>query len=155
MKTVDKYLKINYILNVFIIFFESSSVWYGVIIPWVLFLLFLFQYDCSTMLSQFLLHSNVNQLYPCIDPLILGPASSLHPTRTGLSSLCYTAASPLVVRQNVYHFTHGRVHVNSSLPICPTLCVPLCPQPIVYIRISIPALQAASWVPFFQIPYIH
>ena len=70
-----------------------------------------------------------------------------HPHRVELSVLY--SSFPLVVRQNVYHFTHGRVHVNSSLPICPTLCVPLCPQPIVYIRISIPALQAASWVPFF------
>ena len=42
---------------------------------------------------EFLLPSNVNQLYVHIDPLALGPASSLHPTRTGLSSLCYTAAS--------------------------------------------------------------
>ena len=77
----------------------------------LLLLLFFFEYDCSTMLSQFLLHSNVSQLWKGsrsvmfwlfatpwtvahqAPPLTLGPASSLHPTRTGLSSLCYIAAS--------------------------------------------------------------
>ena len=44
MKTVDEDLRIIYTLNVCVIFLESSSVWYGVIIPWVFFLFQFFLY---------------------------------------------------------------------------------------------------------------
>ena len=44
MKTVDEDLRIIYTLNVCVIFLESSSVWYGVIIPWVFFLFHFFLY---------------------------------------------------------------------------------------------------------------
>ena len=61
----------------------------------------LLEYNCFTMVCQFLLYNKVNQLYtyiyPHILPLRLPPTLPIHPSRwtqsTELISLCYVAAS--------------------------------------------------------------
>ena len=67
-----------------------------------LFLTSLLQYNCFTMVCQFLLYNKVNQLYIHICPhisslLLLPPTLPSHPSRwsqsTELISLCYAAAS--------------------------------------------------------------
>ena len=63
-------------------------------IPILSLFFFLLEYNCFTMLCQFLLYNNVNQLHVYIYPLPPLPAS--YPSRssqTKQSSLCYTAAS--------------------------------------------------------------
>ena len=67
---------------------------------------------------------------------------------TRLNSLCYTAMFPLAI-----HFTYGYficVYFSSTLSICPTLSFTYYDlKSILYVCVSIPALQIGSSVPFF------
>ena len=106
------------------------------------------------MLCLFLLYNNKNRLYAYIYPLPPTFPTSSHSSRssqsTRLSSLCYAAAShwlstPLMVVSTCQCY-------SSSLFHHPLLCC--VHKSILYVRVSIPALQIGSLVPFFQTPYI-
>ena len=117
-----------------------------------LFLTSLLEYNCFTMLCQFLLYNKVNQLCICIyphipslsrlPPTLLIPPFLSHPSRwsqsTELISLCYAAAS-------------------HQLSICPSLPFPL---PVSSSPFSTSASLFLSCHQvhqnhfFFQIPYI-
>ena len=109
------------------------------------------------MLCQFLLYNEVNQLYVYLYPLPLGPPSHPHPIppiqvvtghRTKLPA--FYSTFPLAI-----YFTQQCIHVDPNLPIRPTLPFPHCVHmSVLYVCISIPALQIGSSVPFFQIPHI-
>ena len=122
------------------------------------------------MLYQFLLYSKVNQLYIYIYLLfkILFPYSHYrvlngvpcqlppqsYPSRssksTEVSSPCYTPAS------HQRSISQLLVCVCHSLPIHPTLPFPLCVHtPLLYVCISVPALQIGSSALFCQIPYTY
>ena len=121
----------------------------------VLLLNFLLAYNCFTMLCQFLLYKEVNQLYIYIYPLPLGPPS--HPGipfiqvitehRAELPVLC--SRLPLAI-----YFTYGSVYMSVLI----SQFIPPSPSPSVSTRlcicISIPAQQICSSVPFFQILHI-
>ena len=118
------------------------------------FFLFLLNYNCFTMLWQFLLHSNVHQPQIHIYPLPLEPPS--HP-------------SPIPPPQIITEHLAELPVLNSSSPlaisahggVCKSILVPQfvppCPVQIVfvlYVSTSIPALKVVSSVTFFQIAYI-
>ena len=97
-------------------FFLSNS-------PFVHFFLSLLNYSCLTMLCQFLLYNDVNQLYVYMYPLLPNPPA--HPSRssqnTELNSLCQPAASHWL---SVSH-TAVSIYVNATLSTHPTLSFPL------------------------------
>ena len=112
----------------------------------------LLEYNCFTMLCQFLPHSKVNQPYAYTHPLPLGPPFPPIPPNQAITEhraeLLYSRF-PLAI-----YFTHGCIYVKPNLPIHPTLLFPTMSMSILYICLSIPALQIGSSVPFFQIPHI-
>ena len=76
-----------------------------------------------------------------------------HPLRSWqsatLSSLCHPAASHQLSALHTLVYIH-QGHSLSSSPLLPDHCVN---KSVLYICASIPALQIASLVPFFWIPY--
>ena len=93
---------------------------------------------------------NVNQLQVYTYPLLLEPPSYplIHPSRSSqsikLSFLCYAAAST-----SYLFYTWLCVYVKAALSLHPTLSFPGCVQSVLFICVSIPALQTGSSVPFF------
>ena len=127
------------------------------------FLTSLLEYNCFTMVCQFLLYNKVNQLYiyiyPHISSLLHLPRPSLsHPSRwsqsTKLISLCYAAASHwLSILHLVVYICPCRSLTSSQLTLPP----PPVLKSIFYLCVFIPVLPLGSSEPFFlffQIPYI-
>ena len=125
------------------------------------FLTSLLEYNCFTMVCQFLLYNKVNQLYIYIQPHIssllrLPPIILSHPPRqsqsTKLLSLCYAAAShQLSILQLVLYICPRHPLASSQLP----LPLPHVLKSILYVCIFIPVLPLGSSEHFFfQIPYI-
>ena len=112
----------------------------------------LLEYNCFTMVCQFLLYNKVNQLYiySHISSLLRLPPSLSHPSRwsqsTKLISLCYVAASHQL---SVLHLVVYKVHATLSL--CPRLPFPL---PVCSSPFSMSASLFLSCPQDFQIPYI-
>ena len=120
----------------------------------VLFLLFYvafvfkLEYNCFTMLCQFLLYNNVNQLYVYTYSLPLQPPSHspippiqvITEHRAELPVLY--CSFPLAI-----YFTHGSVFISIHPPFHP----PLFLQSVLYVCASIPALKIGSLVPFFHV----
>ena len=106
------------------------------------------------MLYYFLLYNKVNQLYVNIyTPLwsSLPPPTPSHPSRSSQSR------AELPVLQSRFSlatcFMYGNVHVSvlisqPSLPHCVHMS-------LLYVHVSLPALQICSSVPSFQIPHIY
>ena len=123
----------------------------------------LLECNCFTMVCQFLLYNNVNQLYvyiyPHIPSLLCPPPTLLIPPlqvdtkqRADLPVLC--SCFPLAI-----YFTFGSVYMSVLLshfvPAYPSSSP--CAQVILYVCIFIPVLALGSSEPFFfffQIPYI-
>ena len=104
-----------------------------------------------TMLCQFLLYSEVNQLYVYIYPLLFGFPSHLGHHRAFSRVPC--AIQQVIISYLFY--TQQHICVNPNLPVHPTSPSPLVVYRFVlYICVSISALQIGSSVPFFQIPHI-
>ena len=114
----------------------------------IFFFISLLEYNCFTMLCQFLLYNEVNQLYVYIYPhipslLSLSPTLLSHPSRSSQSikliSLCYTAASHqlsilhlVVYIRRCYSFTSSQLpHPPHPCPQVHSLCLRLysCPAP--------------------------
>ena len=119
------------------------------------FLTSLLEYNCFTVLCQFLLYNKVNQLYIYIYPdisslLVSLPPSLSHPSMwsqsTELISLCYAAAShqPSILHL-VVHICPCHSLTSSQL----TLPSPHVLKSILYICIFIPVLSLGSSEPFF------
>ena len=114
----------------------------------------LLEYNCFTMLCQFLLYSKVNQPYAYICPhitslLSLPPTLPIPPLqvvtkhRADLPVLC--CCFPLAI-----YFTFGSVYMSRLLSLHPSFPFPCCVlKSILYICIFIPALPLGSSVPFF------
>ena len=84
----------------------------------------LLEYNCFTIVCQFLLYNKVNQLYMYIYPHISSLPSSLsHPSRwsqsTELISLCYAAAS------HYLFYIWQCIYVHATLSLRPSLYFPL------------------------------
>ena len=120
------------------------------------------------MLCQFLLYNEVDQLYVCvcvcvyiyiyIYPFPLESSSHYpppHPTHLGHQRAPNRASYASQQVPTSFPFTHNSVHVSPNLPILLNL---LCHMSILYICISISALEIGSSVPYYfifsQIPYI-
>ena len=106
------------------------------------------------MLCQFSLYNQANHLYVYLYPLLdTPPTAPIHqsksPQSTKLCSLHYTAGShPLF-------YTWQWTCVNPNLPVYPTLSfLPCVHTSVLYICVSILALQIGSSVPFFWIPHM-
>ena len=84
------------------------------------FLTSLLEYNCFTMLCQFLLYSEVNQLYVYIYPLFFVFPSHIGHQRT-LSRVPYAIQQVLI---SYLFYTYYCIHVNPNLPIHPTPCFP-------------------------------
>ena len=120
----------------------------------------LLEYNCFTMLCQFLLYNKVNQLYVYIYPHIPSLCASLppslsHPSRwsqsTKLISLCYAAAShQLSVLHLVVYICPCHSLTSSQL----TLLTRHFLKYILLVCVFIPVLPLGSSEPFLQIPYI-
>ena len=102
------------------------SLWF---ITGYIFLTSLLEYNCFTMLCQFLLHNKVNQLYAYIYPhipslLCLPPTLPIPPLQVvikhgaDLPVLC--SCFPLAI-----YFTFGSVYVSATLSLHPSLPFPL------------------------------
>ena len=127
------------------------------------FLTSLLEYNCFTMVCQFLLYNKVNQLYIYIyipiSPLscVSLPPSLSHPSRwtqsTQLICLCYEAAShQLAILHLVVYISPCHSLTSSQLTLPP----PRVLKSILYICVYIPVLPLGSSEPFFfQIPYIY
>ena len=126
-------------------------------LPCLLLLFFtsLLEYNCFTMLHQFLLYNKVNQLYiyisphiPCLLGLPIPTLQVVTNHRADLPVLC--SSFPLAI-----HFTFGSVYVSMLLsrfvPASPSTHVL---KSVPYVCIFIPALPLGSSLPFFQIPYM-
>ena len=112
----------------------------------VLWLFFNLGYSCFTKLCWFLLYNRVSYMYTYIPSFLdLPPYPSRSSESTKLSSLHYTVSSfPLAI-----YFTHGTVRASVPIPIYPLHPPPPIQMSILYICVSIPALQIGSFVPFF------
>ena len=97
------------------------------------------------MLCWFLLYNSANQLYVYICPL--PPTPPTHPARvsrrTELSSLCYIAASHWLF------YTRECIYVNATLSIHPPSFPHCVHVSVLYMCVSVPALQIGSSAPFF------
>ena len=114
----------------------------------------LLEYNCFTILSQFLLHNKTNQPYaytcPHISCLLSLPAILPIPHlqviakhRADLPVLCCCFPP-------VNYFTFGSVYMSILLSLCPSFALPLhVLKSIFYVYLFIPALQLGSSVPFF------
>ena len=109
------------------------------------------------MLCQFLLYNEVNQLYVYLYPLPLGPPSPPTPFPPIQVITEHRAELPVLYGRFplAIYFTHGSVFMSNLI----SQFIPPSPQPhvhmcILYVCVSIPALQIGSSVPFFQIPHI-
>ena len=119
------------------------------------FLTSLLEYNCFTMVCQFLLYNNVNQLYIYIYPHIssllhLLPPSLSHPSRwsqsTELISLCYVAAShQLSILHLVVYICLCHSFTSSQLTLPP----PRVLKSILYVCVFIPVLPLGSSKHFF------
>ena len=119
----------------------------------------LLEYNCFTMLCQFLLYNKVNQLYVYIYPhisslLSLPPTLPIPPLqvvtkhRADLPVLC--SSFPLAI-----YFTFGSVYVSATLSLRPSFpSLPCVLKSVLYICVFIPAMPLGSSVPFFQIPHM-
>ena len=102
---------------------------------------------------QFLLYSTVNQLHTYIYPLFLRFFS--HTGHYRVLSRVPCAIQQVLISYLFY--IQQCVYVNPNLPIYPS---PSPPFPlgshkfVIYVCVSIPALQIGSSVPFFQIPHV-
>ena len=112
------------------------------------------EYSCFTMLSEFLLYNDVNQLcvYMYIPSLMNLPPTSPHLAHPGHQS---TTPSSLCLQQlptSYPFYTQQCPDISPNLPIhsTHTLCVH---TSISYICVSITALKMGSSVPLFQIPH--
>ena len=111
------------------------------------------------MMCLFLLYSKVSQLYVCIFPLPLEPASYPHPHPTHLVHHRPPSRAPCAIQQlptSQLFYTWQCLHVNLTLPIHPTLPFP-CPCIhlfVLYVYVSTSALQIRSSMSFFQILHI-
>ena len=122
----------------------------------------LLEYNCFTMLCQFLLYNKVNQLYVYIYPHIpsllhfppILPIPHLQVVtkhRADLPMRC--SCFPLAI-----YFTLGSVYMSMLLSFCPSLPFPpLCPQ-VHSIRLCLYSCPAPRFIRtiffLFQIPYI-
>ena len=127
------------------------------------FLTSLLEYNCLTMMCQFLLYNKVSQLYIyicshissllCLPPSL--PPSLSHPSRWSQSTQLISLAMRLLPTSC---FTFGSVYMSVLL----SHFVPAYPPPphvlksFLYICVFIPVLPLGSSEPlfFFQIPYI-
>ena len=124
------------------------------------FLTSLLEYNCFTMLCQFLLYNKVNQpyvyMYPHILSLLLSlPPSQSHPSRWSQSMelvfLCYASAShQLSILHLVVYICQCYSLTSSQLPLPP----PSALKAVLYVCIYIPALPLDSSVALSEIPYI-
>ena len=126
------------------------------------FLTSLLEYNCFTMLCQFLLYNKVNQLYVYIYPhisslLCLPPTSLSHPSRwsqsTELISLCYAAASHyLSVLHLVVYICPCHSLTLSQLTLPPPCVKSILQQVCVFI----PVLPlGSSWTFFFPLDSVY
>ena len=114
---------------------------------------FLLEYICFTILCQFILYSKVNQLYVYICPLFFGFPSHLGHQRALSRVPC--VVQQVLISYLFYTQYQQCIYVNPNLPIHPSPTSPLGIHTFVlYVCVSISALQASSSVPFFQIPHI-
>ena len=109
----------------------------------------LLEYYCFTMLCQFLLHGKVNQLYVYICPVFFGFPSYLYNTEHWVP--CAISRFSFVT-----YFMHSVVYMlipisHSSHPSFP----PSVHTFVLYVCISISALQTSSSIPFFQITHMY
>ena len=121
----------------------------------IYFLASLLDYNCITMLCQFLLYNEVNQLYVYIYPhtpslLHLPPNLLSHPSSwsqsTELISLCYaTASHQLSTLHLVVHICQCSSLTSSQLTLPP----PRILKSILYACVFIPVLSLGSSEQFF------
>ena len=105
-------------------------------------LFFLLEYNCFTRLCSCLQHKQVNQPYVYVYPRPLGPPHLFLPHPSGSSQNTELSTSGLF-------YTLSCAYVSPDLPGRPTLLSPPCVHvSILYIWVSIPALQVGSSVPF-------
>ena len=126
----------------------------------IIFLTSLLEYNCFTMLGQFLLYNKVNQLYIYIYPHIssllhLPPTLPFPPLQVvtkhqaDLPVLC--GCFPLSILHLVVYICPCHSLTSSQL----TLPTPRVLKYILYVCVSTPVLPLGSSGPFFfQIPYI-
>ena len=117
------------------------------------FLTSLLEYNCFTMVCQFLLYNKVNQLYIYIYPhvsslLCLPPTLPIPPPRwsqsTQLISLCYAAAShQLSILHLVVYICQCHPLTSSQLTLPP----PRVLKSILYVCVFIPVLPLGSSEP--------
>ena len=112
---------------------------------------FLLRYSCFTMLCYFLLYSKVNQLYVYIYSLFFGFPFHLGHRRALSRVPC--AIQQVLISYLLY--TQQCIYVNPNLPVHPTSPSLLGVHAFVlYIFVSVSALQIGSSVPVVQIPHI-
>ena len=112
---------------------------------------FLLEYNCFTILCWVLLYNSVNQ--PCVyispSPFRLPPIPLSHSSRSSQS----TRLSPCAAQQLPTGWLFYMVAVYICQCSCVNLSHPLLPplfhKSILYIWVSIPAVQIGSLVPFF------
>ena len=110
---------------------------------------FRLEYSCFTMLCWFLLHSKLNQLYIYIYVLFFRFPSHLGHHRALSGVPCANSRFSLVIY--VIH-SIDTVYINPNLPIHPTPPSQLGNHKFVlYICVSISALQIRSSVPFLHV----
>ena len=133
--------------------------------PWpqlviLLFFISILEYNCFTMLCQFLfLQKSEPAVSIHISPYPLPLVSASHPPYpTPLG--CHTGSSwsPCAMQQlptSHSFYIWQCTYVNAALSLHPSFPFPLCVlKSILYVCVSIPALPLGSSVPFFQIPYM-
>ena len=118
------------------------------------------EYNCFTMLCQFLLYNNRNQLYVyiCLLPLGLPPPSwttSRSSESIELGSLCYRAASHWLFILHIVVYIFQCYSPNLSHPVLPPLHPPASSTSPFFTSVSLflPCKQVHQYH-FFQIPYI-
>ena len=107
------------------------------------------------MLCWFLLYNEVNQLYIHIYPLLEPPSHPPNLTLLGHHraelTVLYTAGSHQLIISHMVVYIHQSQSPNLSHPFLPGFWSHMF---ILYICISIPALETGSSVPSFWISYI-